>query len=242
MVPEEWRVVRGMLKALALILLVGATVSTLSDPIWARGPLPVALGLYVASPLVVAALALVGARRWPGARVPMRLVAATSTVVFLANLGLTVMAKHLGDELHGAMGRSCKTLTKCRTLVTEKFPNEHPLVPTTRVVGGFEFDDGEESGRLLGYWYRAEKAEVPTLVFLITERRRDGFEPPESDSAYVRTPRGRRVVEGRDEKGVRRLDFWDERFHYAVSLQGAYEPSSIEYLRAVTLVDDARPI
>ena len=238
MIPEKWKLVRGLLKALGLLALVLATLS-LSDPTWVPGPLPVAIAVYVGAPLAVSTAAFLASRRWGRLRVPARVVGVTAIIVLIANVALLVMVKHWADELRDVAPRGCDSLQDCRSLASTKFGRVEPRIPTASDVDGFKFAYGEESGRLLGFWYRAATDDDPTLAFIVSRRRPDGFEPPTDEAAYRRTPAGIRYVEGITPEGVNRLDFWDDAFHYAVSLQASYAATSEEYRHAVALIDSS---
>lgn len=238
MIPEDWKLLRGLVKALGLVALVLATLS-LSDPKSVPGPLPVAIAAYLGTPLAVSVGALLARRRWRRLRIPATVVGVTALVVLLANVALLVTVKHWADELREDAPRGCDSLRECRSLASTKFGPREPLFPTAPTVDDFTFAYGEESGRVLGVWYRATKDDDPTLAFIVTRRRPDGFEPPTDEAAYRTTPAGIRYVEGLTPEGVNRLDFWDDSFHYAVALQASYPPTSEEYRRAVTLIDSA---
>lgn len=234
-VPQDWKVVRGLLKGLGLAALVLATLS-LADPTWVPGPLPVAIAAYLGTPVLVLAGALLIDRRLPRARVPARVVAATSVVVLIANLFLVVVLKHYTEEIAEVAPRGCDTATECRGLARDKFPSGRPLLPTMSAVQGYRFLYAEESGRLLSFWYGSHGSQDATLGYVISERRPDGFEPPTDASAFRQTPDGVRFVERRNDTGkVTRLDYWDDKFHYAVSLQGGHD----EYAQAIALIDSA---
>lgn len=235
-VPQDWKVVRALLKGLGLAALVLATLS-LTNPTWVPGPPPVAVTAYLGTPVLVLAGALLIDRRFPSARVPARVVAATSVVVLIANLALVVVLKHYTDEIAESAPRGCDTATECRGLASEKFPSGRPLLPTTSTVQGYRFLYAEESGRLLAFWYAAQGSQDPTLAYVISARRPGGFEPSADASAFRQTPEGVRFVERRNDTGkVTRLDYWDDKFHYALALQGGHD----EYAQAMALIDSGQ--
>lgn len=237
-IPENWKLARGLLNALGLLGLVLATLSLLT-PTWVPGPLPVAVAAFIGAPLVVCTAALLASHRWPRLRIPARVVGVTAIVVLVANAALLVTVKHWVDESREDAPRGCDALRDCRSLASRKFGRVAPRIPTTSSVGGYQFAYGEESGRLLGFWYRAPNDDDPTLAYVVSRRRPGGLEPPSDEAAYRTTPAGTRYVEGITPEGVNRLDFWDDAFHYAVSLQAFYAPSSEKYRRALTLIDSS---
>jgi hypothetical protein len=239
-IPSDWRVLRGLLKLLGLGALAALTLGVLSDPPWVRGPVPLAVALYVGSPLVVVVAAIAVRRRWPPLRVPAALVAGLAAVAFVANLGLVLFVHRTANELAHAMGRTCRSIPKCRDLAADKFGAPHPLMPGASLDTDYAFRSGSESGNLLMLSYGQQGSDERTIVFVVTERRPTGFEPPADDSDFTRTRGGTAFVETRVGGRVTRLDWWDASFHYAVSLQGSYERSSIEYERATQLIDSAR--
>lgn len=58
-------------------------------------------------------------------------------------------------------------------------------------------------------------------------RTPDGNEPPDDAAAFTVTPGGRRVVVYSNPGGtVSGMSFWNDVYHYGVSLQGKFEPSA----------------
>lgn len=239
-IPEEWRLLRGLLRILGLGALAAITLSVLSDPPWARGPLPLSIALYVGSPVPVVAAAMAARHRWSRARVPAGLVGALAAVAFVANVGLVLLVHHYNHELRDTIGRTCGTIAKCQRLASDKFGSAHPQLPEPPSVAGYAFRSGSESGQLLMLSY-GPAPDGPTIVFVVTRRRPGGFEPPADEAQFVSTSSGKRYVETGDGDRVTRVDWWDGLFHYAVSLQGSYDRSSIEYQRATALIDSAQP-
>jgi hypothetical protein len=74
----------------------------------------------------------------------------------------------------------------------------------------------------------------------MARRSPTGFEPPSDPSGYITTPGGTRAVEQRDTIHGVRLDFWDDRYHYLVIVQGS-QLSPLEGRDvAIALVDQSK--
>ena len=113
-----------------------------------------------------------------------------------------IIENELSDMPHATLGETCgPKVDDCRRFAATKFGSPPPVLPNHE-----SFDHGEESGSLLMLQYGE-------LRYVVARRSPDRLETPVDDAAYTTTPAGRRVVAARET----RIDFWDDRFHYAVT-------------------------
>ena len=211
LIPEDWRLLRGLLATLGLGALVFGLFGLLQDPPWVAGPLWLMRTTYVGVPLVVAVAAGVIAWRRRRLRVVTTVVAVTAGLAFVANAVLVVWTDRLVDDLHEALGPSCRPpLSGCREVIDDAFAGRpRPLVPRVEVVAGHELRSVEAGPDRLAFFYGDELR--PTLVYSVRLRRADGPAPPEDPALLRRSPGGRAYVELEA-----RIASWDDTYQYVV--------------------------
>ena len=239
-VPEDWKLLRGLLRALGVLFVV-AGVLALTDMRWVQGPsLALAYVQYIGAPLLVLAGAVVVWWRVRRFRVIAAIVGATSLVVVGLNIAQAVMIDRLLEEFQTVFPEPCTDRRSCDEVVATAFPGRAPLVPPTGEVRGFRFQGGEPQGPRVLFTYGEPAAAAPSLLFVIAPRGPDGLQPPADEAAFLRTPGGVAHVEQREDGRVERIDFWDDDFHYVVSLQGGPDSADEQHAAAIELVDSAR--
>ena len=241
LIPEDWRLLRGLLRGLGLLALVAAVLALGNlrwIPDWLPPSLPLVYSLYIGAPVVVLIAAVLVGRHFRRARVAAWIVGVLSVLVVGVNTAEVVSIDHLLDEMKADAPRRCTSEASCARLISDKFPDTVPLVPRIGAVDGYPFLQGEESGRMLVFSYASPGTSDEALVVVIAERRPDGFEPPADEQVLWNTPGGTAYVEHRADDRLRRLDWWDHDFHYAVSIQGP-RPTEGDAAAAIALIDSA---
>lgn len=241
-IPANWRLARGLLRLIAAIAIAVAVFWVpLERAFWEVGPLWLSVAVHLVTPAAAGiGLWLVGRRLRRGCKA-LRALTWTCGAIFVVNVVqvgvFTWFLRSMDDVLE--LGRSCgPTPVSCRDLAKEKYGEPPPLMPRGTRAGRFIFRNGEESGQISMFVYSSEEPRGD-VIFAVRPRQATGLQPPADEGAYALTPQGRRVLEGGDGDAVRRLDFWDERYHYTVSLQGVYQRGSPQHQAALELADSA---
>lgn len=123
------------------------------------------------------------------------------------------------DELDDFLPQMCEAdLEDCNRLAAELFGHPPPRLPQVSRVGDYVLRSGEESGTLMLLTYESLEPGDSVLMFSAKPRGPGGplTQPPPGWDG--------RPVEAQDNGNLRRIDWWDDRFHYAVSVRFAQAP------------------
>jgi hypothetical protein len=239
--PADWKIVPALLRSLWLLALAVAMLSLLTDPPWPTGPIWFGVTTFLGAPILFGMAGLAISRRFPRLKTTARLVAGISAVALVGNVGLLLLTKHYIHELRKVVPRNCRPhLANCTTLVASKFGSPGPRHPSIESVDGYTFRDGEESGKILAFVYYRQSGLDDNLVFSVSARTPDEREPPSDPAAFMTMPGGQRVVEQAGQLHGVRFDFWDARFHYAVSAYDRGKAPGESRAAAMTFIEGSR--
>jgi hypothetical protein len=134
---------------------------------------------------------------------------------------------------------SCKPPPEaCRQLLDDTFDEPSPGLPPA-AVGPLRLSRGERSAKVFLWVYQGSFGPDERVVIAgLKKRAAGGYEPPGDPAAFGRTPTGRSVVLRPGPDGtVAGVDFWNDVYHYAVSLQGTFAAADPVVEAALALVD-----
>ncbi|MDQ3484173.1 MAG: hypothetical protein M3445_01970 [Actinomycetota bacterium] len=164
-------------------------------------------------------------------------MASTASVVVTVVL-LSACGRDGGDEALDVFPSCGPAPVSCQHLLDETFEEPPPGLPPAS-VGPLQLASGEKSGTVFLWVYNGEfGADRRDVIAGVKERAAGGYEPPADAAAFTPTPAGRSVVLRTVPDGtVSGMDFWTSSYHYAVSLQGAFQAADPVVGAAMALVD-----
>lgn len=241
--PEDWRVVRGLLKTTFGLVVVSTVLALAWERPFVRigGSLWQTLALYYAVPVVAFVAVVVATRPSTRARRGLRVAAALLALVLVSDALRVAFIVSSHSELYDLWRERCGPVpADCREMASEAFAPTVPALPTARRVGGFHFVNGQEDILGPGFTlvYEADEDASEQLLFILS---RSPMAPP-IEGKQALTPGGKQIVEVGEAGQVNLIQHRSGDFYYAVGLavQGPRQRTSAPYRAAIALIDSLR--